>query len=83
MADEAMTVYLPFKDGSAVSYDGEKFTIHKRPVDIDAYLDDLQEGVSVRMWRTRRADLVKALESAWWKRQEEKNEEKTKKIYQF
>lgn len=78
-----MAVYLPFGDGSAVSYDGKKFTVHKRPVDIDAYLDDLKESESDSMWRTRRPDLVKALESAWWKRQEEKNEEKTRKVYQF
>ncbi|MDR1621917.1 MAG: hypothetical protein LBS00_06045 [Synergistaceae bacterium] len=62
-----MRVYIPFKDGSAVSYDGKKFTLHKQPVDIDANLNALPEGTAVRLWRERRGEIVNALETAWWK----------------
>lgn len=34
-----MRVYVPFDDGSSVSFDGERFTLHRRPVGIDADRD--------------------------------------------
>jgi superoxide dismutase len=76
-----MRVYIPFDDGSVVSYDGRKFTIHKRPVDIDADLSALSEGTAAQMWRERRKELVKALESAWWKEHTRRREKETKELY--
>jgi hypothetical protein len=77
-------VYIPFDDGSAVSYNGDKFTLHRQPVDIDADLSALSEsegGQAVRAWRARRGDLVRALEDAWWREHEKKHEQMTKRIY--
>ena len=74
-------VYIPFEDGSSVSFDGKKFTIHRQPVEIDADLSALPEGKATRAWRERRGDLVKALESAWWRLQKQSKEEGTKRIY--
>ena len=76
-----MKVYIPFDDGSAISYDGKKFTIHKRPVDIDEDLSELSDGAVGTVWRERRKELVKALETAWWKEHERRNKSKNKKIY--
>ena len=76
-----MKVYIPFEDGSAISYNGKSFTIHKRPVGIDADLSELSGGTAESMWRFRRGELAKALETAWWKEHERRNRSKTKKIY--
>ena len=76
-----MKVYIPFDDGSAISYDGKRFTIHKRPVGIDAYLCELSDGVAAHEWSERRGELVKALETAWWKEHKRRSENKTKRIY--
>ena len=76
-----MKVYIPFDDGSAISYDGKKFTIHKRPVGIDADLSELSAGAAESVWRSQRGKLVKALEAAWWKEHERRSEAKTKRIY--
>jgi hypothetical protein len=77
-------VYIPFGDGSAVAYNGDKFTLHGQPVDIDADLSALSEsegGQAVRAWRARRKDLVRALEEAWWREHEKKRDQMTKRIY--
>ena len=76
-----MKVYIPFDDGSAISYDGKKFTIHKRPVGINADLSDLSDGSAGTVWGERRGELVKALEAAWWKEYERRRENKAKSIY--
>ena len=76
-----MKIYIPFDDGSAVSYDGKRFTIHRRPVGIDADLSELSAGTAATVWRERRGELVKALETAWWKEHERRSEGKTKRIY--
>ena len=76
-----MKVYIPFDDGSAISYDGRKITIHKRPVGIDADLSELSDGMVGTAWRERREELVKALKTAWWKEHERRNKSKTKRIY--
>jgi hypothetical protein len=83
-SDARPSVYIPFDDGSAVSYDGDKFTLHKQPVDIDADLNALSEaggGEAVRVWRAKRGDIVRALEDAWWKEHEKNHEQMTKRIY--
>ena len=77
-------VYIPFDDGSAVSFNGDTFTLHGQPVGIDTDLRVLSEsegGEAVRAWRARRKDLVRALEDAWWKEHEKKREQMTKRIY--
>ena len=76
-----MRVYIPFEDGSVVSYDGKMFTLHRQPVDIDADLSALSEGTAVRLWRERRGELVRALETAWWKERRRRREKEAKKIY--
>ena len=76
-----MKVYIPFDDGSAISYDGKKFSIHKRPVDINADLSELSDGMVGIAWRERRRELVKALETAWWREHERRRKNKTKRIY--
>ena len=77
----AMKVYIPFEDGSAISYDGKNFTIHRRPVGIDADLSDLSDGMVGTVWRERRKDLAKAFETAWWREHERRSRSKTKRIY--
>ena len=76
-----MKVYIPFDDGSAISYDGKKLTIHKRPVGIDEDLSELSDGMVGTAWRERREELLKALKTAWWKEHERRNKVKTKRIY--
>ena len=76
-----MSVYIPFDDGSAVAYDGKKFTIHRQPVDIDADLRTLTESAAELAWRGRRGDLVRALETAWWKRWTQHKEKEVKRLY--
>ncbi|MDR1874145.1 MAG: hypothetical protein LBQ90_03900 [Synergistaceae bacterium] len=73
--------YIPFEDGSAVAFDGKKFTIHRQPVEIDADLRALPEGQAVLAWRQRRGEIVRALEAAWWKLEERRRQEETKKVY--
>jgi hypothetical protein len=81
MGGRRLAVYIPFEDGSAVSYDGGRFTIHKQPIDIDADLTALSEDAATRMWRARRGELVQALEKAWWKQHERHLETREKMIY--
>ena len=76
-----MRVYIPFDDGSAVAYDGKNFIIHKQPVGMDTDLSTMPESASERAWSTRRKDVVRALESAWWKEKARRKEKATKKVY--
>ena len=76
-----MRVYIPFDDGSAVAYDGKNFIIHKQPVDMDTDLRFMPESAAEYAWRARRKDLVKALESAWWREKIHRQERATKKVY--
>ena len=76
-----MKVYIPFDDGSAISYDGKKFSIHKRPVGIDADLSELSDGMAASEWSFRRKEIAQALETAWWKEHEHRRKNKTKRIY--
>ena len=79
MAD--VRVYIPFDDGSAVSYDGREFVLHKCPVGIDADLYTLSSGTAERIWRERRGELVKVLEAAWWRQEMRRREKERRKIY--
>ena len=60
-----MRVYVPFDDGSLVSFDGERFTLHRRPVGIDADRDVFLEEKAEEAWERNCGALAGALESAW------------------
>lgn len=78
-----MRVYIPFSDGSSVSFDGETFTVHKRPKDIDA-VDQPDYGrpsKAEKAWASRWGELVRALEGAYRKQEELKKAARAKKIY--
>lgn len=78
-----MRVYIPFDDGSSVSFDGENFTIHKRPKDINAVdePDSLRPCKAENAWNFRWSEVVKALESAYTRQQKAKKEQSPKRIY--
>ena len=78
-----MRVYIPFNDGSSVSFDGESFTIHKQPNDINAPEQrDINAPCKAELaWNTRWNDLVKALENAWKKQKNLKKIQSRKKLY--
>ena len=84
-----MRVYLPFKDGSSVSFDGENFTVHRKPVTDDSdfeNLGDLEESVHVpckaeQEWAKNWGAVARALESAWLRQQEKKRSESAKQVY--
>ncbi|MDR1741796.1 MAG: hypothetical protein LBR38_08165 [Synergistaceae bacterium] len=77
----ARTVYIPFDDGSSVSYDGERFVLRGRPLDIDADLRAPRGGAAAQSWQTQRGDLVKALKSAWRRENARIMEKKHKMTY--
>ena len=78
-----MRVYLPFSDGSSISFDGQEFTVHKRPKDIDAMdrADYNQPSKAENAWAFRWKDVVSALEGAYRKQEERKKAERAKQIY--
>ena len=75
-----MRVYIPFDDGSIVSFDGDKFTLHRKPNDIEAVdKRDTNELCKAEIaWKNRWHEIVKALEGAW-KRQKDLNKSKSRK----
>ena len=76
-------VYLPFSDGSSISFDGETFTVHKSPKDIDA-VDKADYGRPSKAeiaWNFRWDDVVKALERAHKHQSELKRSARSKQIY--
>ena len=78
-----MRVYIPFSDGSSVSFDGENFTIHKRPNDIDAIdkPEFYKPCKAENAWNFRWEELVRALQTAYKKQSDAKKLSKNKKIY--
>lgn len=78
-----MRVYIPFRDGSSVSFDGETFTIHKQPKDINAIEErDINAPCKAELaWKNRWNDLVRVLEDAWKKQRNLKKIQSRKKIY--
>ena len=78
-----MRVYIPFDDGSSVSFDGEKFTVHRKPQDIDA-VDQPDYGKPSKAesaWNFRWEELVRALEGAYRQQEEQKKLARSKRIY--
>ncbi len=78
-----MRVYIPFSDGSSVSFDGENFTIYRAPKDIEAVdrpdINDLSKAEIA--WAKRWSDIVKALEGAYRRELNKTKEERHKRIY--
>ena len=78
-----MRVYIPFSDGSSVSFDGENFTIYRSPKDINAVdHPDLEEFSKAELaWPKRWSDIVRALEGAYRNELNKKKEDRHKRIY--
>ena len=77
-----MRVYIPFDDGSSVSFDGENFTVHRRPLDIDADLKGLSDSCKAEnAWKHDWKALVRALESAWRRQRDAKKQAERKQVY--
>ena len=76
-----MRVYIPFDDGSSVSFDGESFTVHGRPLDIDADLSGQPASKAEKAWKKDWEALVRALESAWRRQLEGKKQAERKQVY--
>ena len=78
-----MRVYIPFDDGSSISFDGETFTVHRKPKNIDA-VDSPDYGKPCKAenaWNFRWKDVVKALEGAYRRQEEQKRANRSKQIY--
>ena len=78
-----MRVYIPFDDGSSVSFDGKSFTVYKSPKDISAvdkpgYNSPCKAEIA---WSKRWGELVRALENAYRKQEKLKRDSRAKKIY--
>lgn len=76
-----MRVYIPFDDGSSVSFDGKRFTLHRRPVEIDADLATFVEGKAAEAWKRNREALTRALESAWLIQRDRSKKDRAKRVY--
>ena len=77
-----MRVYIPFDDGSSVSFDGDGFTIHRKPKGIDdADGPDKTPCKADIAWKTRWSEIVRALETAYKRQEKAKREQSAKKIY--
>lgn len=78
-----MRVYIPFPDGSSISFDGETFTVHKKPADIDAVdrPDYYEPSKAESAWNFRWKDVVSALENAYKREEEYRRANRSKKIY--
>jgi len=76
-----MRVYVPFDDGSLVSFDGERFTLHRRPVGIDADHDVFLEEKAAEAWERNRRALAGALESAWLLQKELLRRKRSRSVY--
>ena len=76
-----MRVYIPFGDGSSVSFDGEGFTVHRRPVDIDADLNAPAISKAEEAWQKDWGALVRALQSAWVRERDARKREGARQTY--
>ena len=75
-----MRVYIPFDDGSSISFDGDGFTIHRKPKDIDD-ADNSGSCKAETAWETRWSDIVRALETAYKRQEKARKSQNAKKIY--
>ncbi len=80
-----MRVYIPFDDGSSISFDGDGFTIQRRPkgiteTDNPSRRDDTPCKAETA-WQTKWSEIVRALETAYKRQEKAKREQSAKKIY--
>ncbi|MBQ7220878.1 MAG: hypothetical protein IJS28_07865 [Synergistaceae bacterium] len=78
-----MRVYIPFPDGSSISFDGKEFLIHKRPKNINA-VDQPDYGKPSKAenaWNFKWDEVVRALEGAYKRQEEAKKANRPKQIY--
>lgn len=76
-----MRVYIPFDDGSSVSFDGKQFTLHRRPVDLESEPANCVEGKAAEVWARNREALARALESVWILQRERSRQDRTRRVY--
>ncbi|MBQ9904631.1 MAG: hypothetical protein IJM47_07585 [Synergistaceae bacterium] len=80
-----MRVYIPFDDGSSISFDGEGFTIQKRPKGIAETDKPIREAETQckaeTAWNTRWSEIVRALETAYKRQEKARKAQNAKKIY--
>ena len=80
-----MRVYIPFEDGSSISFDGEGFTIQRRPKGISETDNPLRKddtpSKADTAWSTKWSEIVRALETAYKRQLQAKKEQSAKKIY--
>lgn len=77
-----MRVYIPFDDGSSISFDGDGFTIQRKPKGI--YDTDNTNDTPCKAeiaWNTRWSEIVRALETAYRRQEKAKREQSAKRIY--
>ncbi len=78
-----MRVYLPFKDGSSISFDGNNFVIHKRPKNINSI--DLEPDdppcMAEKIWALHAHKIIKALQDNFDNQKSIKKSQRMKKIY--
>ena len=78
-----MRVYIPFPDGSSISFDGEEFVVHKRPRNIDA-VDEPGYGLPSKAenaWNFRWEEVVRALEGAYRRQEDARRANRQKQVY--
>ena len=80
-----MRVYIPFDDGSSISFDGEGFTIHKRPAGIRETDSPSKKPYAPckaeTAWNTKWSEIVRALETAYKRQEKTRKAQSAKKIY--
>ena len=78
-----MRVYIPFSDGSSISFDGQSFTVHKKPRDISAVdrPDYKKPSKAETAWNFRWQDVVSSLEGAYKRQAGQKKSSRSKQIY--
>lgn len=75
-----MRVYIPFDDGSSVSFDGSGFTVHQRPLDADA-LEAPPRSLAQEAWQRDWEGLVRALEAAWNRQRDAEKRDRARHVY--
>ena len=76
-----MRVYIPFDDGSSVAFDGDTFTIQKRPKDINDAGEDEKPCKAETAWSARWSAIVRALETAYKRQEKARKAQSAKRIY--
>lgn len=75
-----MRIYLPFADGSSVSFDGTGFKLHKKPVVIEEDADPA-ESMAEHAWHNNWHGIARALENAWKAKDRSSRDASVKSVY--